>query len=439
MLILSPGMPNGVEGRDAGFLHQMKGQSAAMERVVAWSRRVDSATEAVLAIDEAFAHFAGERPRPVHVEVPLDVLESDRIESPERSAQIRLSRPEAGADSLDSAAEALAAGRSPMLLLGGGAVAASREARALAELLDAVVLTTVNGKGVVPESHPLSIGAALRLRPAREALEESDVVLAVGTEIGQSDLWTRRPLRPRGELVRIDLDPGQLDKNLATGIHLLGDAGATMAALAERLPDRGPGEGAARAAALRAELAPLVERDAGQYALLHRVLRRTLPERAILTGDSSMVTYYGGVHQFPVEAPRRFLYPVGYATLGYALPAAIGAKLACPESEVVAVEGDGAFLFCAAEIATAADLELPLPVIVFDNGGYGEIRAEMLERGIPPIGVDMGRVDFAELGRSLGGAGEWVGYEEGALEEALRAALARSGPSVLAIDARRIP
>jgi thiamine pyrophosphate-dependent acetolactate synthase large subunit-like protein len=434
MLILTPGMPTDVEGEDAGFLHQVKSQSGAMDNLVAWSRRVGSAADAVAAIDDAFAHFGGRRPRPVHVEVPLDVLEGDRTDRvADPSARAAPAPP--AAQQVEAAAAILAAAEDPWLLLGGGSVDAAAEARALAERLDAPVLTTVKGKGVVPESHPLSAGASLRLAPAREALAGADAVVAVGTEIAESDLWTRS-LSFGGKLIRVDVEPEQLTKNARPTVAVRGDAAAAMTALAERSPAAARRHGAERAAALRAEVAPLVERDGADFALLHRVLRATLGPDAVVTGDSSRVSYYGTIHQLPLERPRRFLYPVGYATLGYSLPAAIGAKLA-GAPQAIAIDGDGGFVFTATEIATAAQLRLCVPVVVFDDGGYGEIRAEMLARGVPPIGVDMEPVDFPALSRALGGAGEWIPYEETPLSEALARALERPGPTVLAIDRRR--
>ncbi|HEX5762915.1 MAG TPA: 5-guanidino-2-oxopentanoate decarboxylase [Solirubrobacterales bacterium] len=433
MLILTPGMPSDVEGRDAGFLHQVKSQSGAMGNVVEWSRRVGSAEEAVAAIDDAFAHFASRRPRPVHVEVPLDVLEGSETERLADPSRARSERPAPAAAELDAAAALLADAEAPWLLLGGGAIYAPAAALTLAERLDAPVVTTVKAKGVVAESHPLSAGASLRFAPAKRALAEADLVLAVGTELAESDLW-ERSLSFRGKLVRVDLEPAQLAKNATPGLAVRGDAAVTMAALAERLPGAGR-RGAERAAAVRAELAPLIERDGAEFALLHRVLGEVLGPDAVVSGDSSQVSYYGTVHQLPCERPRRFLYPVGYATLGYSLPAAIGAKLAGAD-QAVAIDGDGGFLFTATEIATAAQLRLCVPTIVFDNGGYGEIRAEMLARGAPPLGVDMDPVDFPALARALGGAGESVPYAAGPLGEALAKALERPGPTVLAIDRR---
>ena len=169
VLIISSGMPSFAEGGDVGFLHQVKSQSSAMENLVHWSRRAASGREAVEAIEDAFAHFANERPRPVHIEIPVDVLEADTTEPDRGSREAREARPVPDQAQLALALEILREAREPWLMLGGGSKDAAREARELAELLGAVVVTTVNGKGVVPESHPLSIGASLRLAPARAA------------------------------------------------------------------------------------------------------------------------------------------------------------------------------------------------------------------------------------------------------------------------------
>src|SRR5699024_2823513 len=125
-------------------------------------------------------------------------------------------------------------------------------------------------------------------------------------------------------------------------------------------------------------------------------------------GDSAQVSYFGTVHQWPMAFAGQFVYPAGYATLGYGLPAAIGAKVARPDQTVIALIGDGGAMFTIQEFLTAVELSLPLPVIVMNNGGYGEIRDEMLSRGIPPTGVDIRPPDFAALGRAFGGNGARV-------------------------------
>jgi acetolactate synthase I/II/III large subunit len=428
LLLISPGMSTTVDGRDTGFLHEVKAQSAALGCIVDWSRRVASAEEATAAVHDAFASFASARPRPVHIEIPLDVLAAPA--APQQLPIAAAAPPEPDAVQVAHAADVLRAARRPCLLLGGGAVAAAGPAVAIAERLGALVLTTVNGKGVVPEDHPLSLGASLRLPLARRLLSEADVVLAVGTELSESDLWVD-DLVLGGELVRVDIDERQLQKNAPSRAPVRGDASAVLTHLLELLGgDLAPSR-AAGAASLRGRLAHDAARHGAPYERLHCEIARVARD-AIVAGDSAMVVYYRSVHQVRPRAPRRFLYPVGYATLGYALPAAIGAKLARPESPVLAIMGDGGCMFSVAELAMAVELRLPIPLIVVDNGGYGEIKAEMLERGATPLGVDLRSPDFPRLAEALGARGVAL-RDVAELGARLTEAFAADGPTLIAI------
>ena len=179
MLLLSSGLPTGTEGRDLGQLHEAKNPSGAMDQLVRWSRRVRSADEAAAAVTEAFGTFTGRRPRPVHVEIPIDVLEQTWSGEPRVCTSV--APPHADPGHVRRAAALLAAATQPMIIAGGGAVDAQAEVTALAEALGAPVATTVNGKGVVDESHPLSVGASIRLRALQRAAAESDALLVVGS------------------------------------------------------------------------------------------------------------------------------------------------------------------------------------------------------------------------------------------------------------------
>ncbi len=417
VLILSPAMPTDVQGRDTGYLHEGKDQGAAMDALVAWSRRAGTPAEAGAAIDEAFAHFASGRPRPVHVEVPVDVLDA--------SGEVTIGTPTAPVAStpgVDHAAALLAEAERPALVLGGGA----RGAGDAALRLGIPVMTTVNGKGIVDERHALSLGASIRLRAAQDWLADRDVIVAVGTELGESDLWGPVP-GLRGRLIRIDVDAAQLHKNVPADVAVLGDARAVL----ERLPSRTTDEDLEPVrAAIRSEALA----DGAPWLELVRALDETLGQDGILAGDSTMAAYYGAVHFLPIGPARRFIYPTGYATLGYAVPAAIGAKLAAPERPVIALIGDGGLLFTVSELATAAELGLPLPVVVPNNHGYGEIRDQMREAGIEPVGVDLKVPDLPLLGRAFGGHGVRVD-DPAALAGELRAALERPGPTVIEVPA----
>jgi thiamine pyrophosphate-dependent acetolactate synthase large subunit-like protein len=433
LLVVSPGMPTGTEGADLGLLHETRNSSAAMGHLVRWSRRVVSPDEAADAVTEAFTTFRGTRPRPVHVEIPVDVLEQPWG----GSAWVGAATPPPAPEPADirRAAAVLAAARRPLLLAGGGAVDAAPELGALAEALGAPVATTVNGKGVLDEGHPLSVGAAVRLRALQRAAAASDALLVVGSELGDSDLWEGRITA--GTVIRCDIEPGQLHKNCRADVALLGDAATTLralhAALPAALPERAPAR--VRAAELREACRSEARVGSGSYEEINAAVRAALPADGVLAGDSSQVTYLGSVHFFDLPAPRRFCYTPGYATLGYGLPAAIGASLAAPDRPVVAVVGDGALMFCVQELATAVDLGRPLPIVVVDNGGYREIRDQQEARNIPPVGVDLPTPDLVALAAAFGAHGVRV-TAPGALTARVADALSADRPTLIHLEQR---
>ncbi|MFG1934282.1 5-guanidino-2-oxopentanoate decarboxylase [Mycobacterium sp. NPDC048908] len=430
MLILSSGMPTGTENQDLGQLHEAKNTSGAMDQLIRWSRRVRTADEAADAVTEAFDSFAASRPRPVHIEIPVDILEGQWTGHP-RIAPKRIP-PQADPAVVQRAAEVLAAARRPMIIAGGGAVDAQPELTALAEALGAPVATTVNGKGVVDEAHPLSVGASVRLRAVQQAAADSDALLVVGSELGDSDLWDGR-IRGR-TVIRCDIDPGQLDKNCPADHALLGDAATTAAALRAALPDPGSVTDE-RATALRAACREEAAKDACAYADINAAVRAALPAEGVLTGDSSQVTYFGSVHFFDMPSPRRFCYSPGFATLGYGLPASVGAALGLPGTPVVVLLGDGALMFSVQELTTLVEQRLPVPVVVVDNRGYREIRDQEAARGIPPIAVDLRTPDFAALAEAMGARGLRT-TSTADLTDLVRGALDADGPTLIHFDMR---
>jgi thiamine pyrophosphate-dependent acetolactate synthase large subunit-like protein len=434
MLIISPGVPRGHEGRGSGLVHETKDSRGAMDRLIRWSRRVDSAEEASAAIAEAFASFEAGRPRPVHVEIPLDVLGEAWCGSPSLAVLRRPAAPLLQA--VRMAADLLSAAERPLIVAGGGAVGAAGLLIRLAERIAAPVATTVNGKGVLPERHPLSLGASVRLQALQAEARRADLLFIVGSELGDSDLW-RGSIDTSGTVIRCDVDPEQLDKNCPADVHLLSDASDCLTGLLDRLPvkARQGEEAAARAATVRAACLVQARSDAGNLEEVNQAMRCALSENAVLVGDSSQVTYYGSVHFFLVEGPRRLLYMPGYCTLGYGLPAAIGAKLADPAREVAVLVGDGAFMFSMQELSTAVELRLALPVVVILNGGYGEIRDQMISRGIPPTGVDLHMPDLPALARAMGARGFHAASADD-LPYLVQNALDADCPTLITLDVR---
>ncbi|MEV5969438.1 thiamine pyrophosphate-dependent enzyme [Streptomyces sp. NPDC051921] len=438
LLVVSPGMPLRHPRQPTGLLHETRSQTEALRGVAAFSHRVASVDEIGAAVARAFTSFRTGRPRPVHIEVPLDVLETVEPVGPERLA------PPAGLPAPDpacvrAAADALLGARRPALVLGGGARAAAAECRALAGTLGAPVVTTANGKGVVDERHPLSLGVSLHSPSVQKWLADRDVVLAVGTELAESDAWGPLPALT-GTLIRVDVDPAQMYAGRPADLPLVGDARATLAALLTtcrgRARDTAEVEDEADLGTLVTDLRTTRDdetrtRDARWVPYL-RAMRRVLAEDAVITSDSAQCCYYGALPHLPVGPEGRYLHPTGFGTLGYALPAAIGAKTACPERQVVALSGDGGLQFSVQELATAAQSGLPLPVVVFDNGGYGEIREEMAARGDTPTAVDLPAVDLPGLARAYGGRGVTV-RSPAELAAALAEALVTPGPTVVTV------
>ncbi|MEU8271293.1 thiamine pyrophosphate-dependent enzyme, partial [Sphaerisporangium sp. NPDC049002] len=300
----------------------------------------------------------------------------------------------------------------------------------LAEVLGAPIVTTANGKGAVPESHPLCLGATLHLAAVREWLAGCDVVLAAGTELAPSDLWVD-DFRLDGTLIRVDVDPGQMHGDHVAAVPVVGDAGEALHGLLERL-------GPAHVASSEPGPAPWHARDAELRVLTRRwaghltALREALPPETIVVADNSMMCYYGALGGLPLDPPGRFLFPTGYGTLGFALPAGIGAAVARPGTPVAVLAGDGAFQFSLQELATAVELGLSLPIVVSVNGGYGEIRAEMAERGMPSVAVDLHAPDFVLLARAYGARGLAAGTP-GELRGAVREAVRAPVPTVIVV------
>ncbi|MDJ1370202.1 thiamine pyrophosphate-binding protein [Gulosibacter molinativorax] len=430
MLVLSPGAPRGSEFSDIGTLHETKDQLRSAEGVFEIARRANSAEEALQTVHEAFELGSSGRPRPVYLEVPLDLLEAE-VDSRVLQEVPRAPRDKdmPAREEILGAADLLASARRPIILAGGGATGARSELRQVAELLHAPVLTSMNGKGVLPESHPLSIGSELRLAGALELVAAADAVLVVGSKLGVAER-AGMELVANGPVVRIDILDSQRDKNLQAAHALIGDSAVTLATLAEELHTR------TLQAAPQAtdEMRNLLAREAAEHdpvsaAVAARIIS-ALPADVILGGDSSQIVYNGIGSRFRVEEPASLIYMGTYCTLGYALPAAIGAKIAEPSRTVGAVVGDGALMFSIQELQTAKEQGLDIFVICVDNGGYGEIKQNETDRDIAPVGVQLSQPDWPLVAEAFGGSGFAV-TDPVDLEDTIREAVARKGVTLV--------
>jgi acetolactate synthase-1/2/3 large subunit len=404
LIVISSENRLGEIGTGCGFLHELPDQLGIAARVSASAERVSSAEMLPGAMARAFAAASGPRPRPAYIELPRDVLGAEASGLPAPVAAPARRVHSASSASVSEAARRLALARAPIILAGGGALAAAAEIRALAERLGAPVVMTINARGLLPPGHPLGVSLSASLAPIRALIAAADAVLAVGTELGPTDydLYSVGGFPPLPQLIRIDIEAAQLERNMRPSLALLGDARATVRAMLDAGVGNAPplrGAPAAQRACSEA-LAELSDAMRRQIAFLE-VIRDTLPD-AILVGDSTQPVYAGNLG-FAAAAPGSwFNSATGYGTLGYALPASTGAGLGAPNRPIVCLVGDGGVQFSLAELAVPRDVSAWTAIIVWNNHGYGEIRNSMLAVDIEPEGVDVQPPSFAELARAYG-------------------------------------
>jgi len=393
-------------GMGHGVTHELRDQSGLATQLAASSHTVLSPKQLPELLAGAFATFACARPRPVHIEIPTDVAEMPADFEPVAWPTPSPPSPQPGA--IAQAARLLASAERPAVVLGGGTVDAARQARDVVEMLGSPTVLTTNAKGVLPRGHRFSLGSNLQFAPVQRYVESADVVLAVGTEFGETDTQLfGEDLKLGGRLIRIDIEPSQLARAQRPTLAIVSDAGEGLAALAEAL--RGVSRDRPRSDEETAELVRVIRTEVKDhwwpgsttFARLLELITDSLPD-ALIVGDSTQPAY-GFDHLFEPAEPRSYMTStMGYGTLGFALPAAIGAKLGSPSRPVVAVSGDAGIQFTLPELATAAQERIPVVVLVWRNQGYEEIRVMMAEKGIPPTGFDIEVPDYVRLAQAFG-------------------------------------
>lgn len=409
MLVISTVNSHGRMGSGEGWLHELPNQQALVSQISAFSHTVNRPEELAPVLARAFAIFDSARPRPVHIELPINVMLADASHLAVPENVLRLAPPEPGYEEIIWAADLLNGAKAPLILAGGGAKWSAQEIAALAEKLDAPVVMTTNGRGILPPGHPLAVSISASFPSSRKLIAESDVVLALGTEFGPTDydMYEDGFFAIPGRLIRIDIDPTQLMRGTVPEIGIVGDVQSAVNDLVEMVEETARG-GAARAGAAREAggTRDISEKMRGDLHILELV-RDTLPG-VILAGDSTQLVYAGNLGFDSAGPAQYFNSATGYGTLGYGLPAGLGAKAALPDRPVVVLAGDGGVQFSIAELASAKDAKLPVILMLHDNKGYGEIKSYMVSQNIPPLGVDLYTPDFIGIGRAYGWHAERV-------------------------------
>ncbi len=433
ILVVSTALDVGFAPQGRGRLHEMISQIDAAKSVTQNARRAYSARDLQDVLAECFKLFSAARPRPFYVEIPLNIL-AKPAGAKGWDARKLPSRPAAPENSIAAAVSKLSSAKRPCLILGGGAFGSGSSAQKIAETIGAPIFTTTAGKGVVPADHPLCWGYRLSQPQTIDYLRNSDCILAVGTELSETDfwisetaLWANDIILTKG-LIRIDIDPPSLARPHPPEIAILGDAGEALARIAQALLPR----------KTLLPTAPILEgpplRD--MFAKILGVIRDALPTETVVASDMTQIAYAAN-EIFPMFAPRTYLHPVGFGTLGFALPAGIGAKFGVGETPVAVLVGDYGFQYTLNELGTAVEHKLPLVILLWNNDALGQIRDNMVDAGIQPNAVTLLNPDFQMLARAYGARAEKPDSLK-ALAAAIKAALKANGPTVIEMTPRMV-
>jgi acetolactate synthase-1/2/3 large subunit/5-guanidino-2-oxopentanoate decarboxylase len=417
-----------------GQLHQMKDQEGAGAAVCDWSVTARTAEAAYALIDRAFTEFHSARPRPKHLTVPIKLLEAPAKAAAHAAAQtIPLGRPQDV--QLCELASMLRRAKRPLFVFGGGGARFMDFADKVMRRWNAASFTTYAGRGIVPADSPLHFGSTLARPSSAQVVESADLVVALGTELSEVDLW-RDKMGKTAQLVRVDIDPETFGDGqdctfpiLAGAFDLLDDLDQHVTETLET--DWSADDVAKQRAKWRAEI------DAERPGILPvaDALKAALPSDTMIYSDMTQFAY-AAKEVYPMDRPGHWHHPYGFGTLGYALPAAIGGAIGRRVGEThaptIAIAGDYGFQYTVQELAVAVELELTLPIIIWDNGKLGEIEDSMVRAQIAPNAVIQRNPDFLKLAEAYGAAAT----QPNTLAEfgqAIRTALQTKGSTVIRV------
>jgi acetolactate synthase-1/2/3 large subunit len=430
VLCLTGQVPTQFLGKGRGHLHEMPDQLATLRTFVKWADRVEYPDNAPALVSRAFQEMLSGRRGPVALEMPWDVF-TQRAETGDSKVFDPLPAPKPDPDRIKTAAALIGGSKTPMIFVGSGAIEAREEILELAEMIDAPVVAFRSGRGIVSNAHELGLtmAAAYRLWP------QTDLMIGIGTRMELPASSFRWPFQPQGlKSIRIDIDPSEM-RRLTPDAAVVADAQSGTRALLAAVSKAGYSKTSGRRATIReASAAALqeIQKVQPQIAYLN-ILREVLPQNAIVTDELSQVgfaSWYG----FPIYEPRTFITSGYQGTLGSGFPTALGAKVAHPDRPVVAITGDGGFMFGVQELATAVQFSIGVVTLVFNNNAYGNVRRDQRERfDGRVVASDLVNPDFVKLAESFGvGAARVTSPDHFRL--ALEKALADGGPYVIAIE-----
>ncbi len=419
-------------GRGYGMLHEIPDQLGILSSLTKWARRVESPQEVPGMLAAALGAMHSNRPRPVGLEVPLNVL-SGKAESDDNPVALELHRPEVDLDAVEKAARLLGEAQKPAIFVGGGAHDAAEEIRMLAETLQAPVIASASGRGILSSRNAFSHSYG----PGQRLWDEADAVISVGTRMSTPLMqWGKPDNLP---LIRIDLDPQEIDRFGSPDVALVADCRDALQALLPALKRHNPVRSSRRIEmlALQDEMEAVYESVQPQMGFV-RAIREALPDDGIYVEEITQIGYVSRI-AMPVYQPRTYLTSNYQGTLGWGFPTALGAKVAAPDRPVLCVTGDGGFLFAANELATAVKHGINLVTVVFNDEAYGNVRRMQKERyGGRVIASELHNPDFVTYAESFGARGLRV-HSPVELREALAGAFAANAPVLIEVPVGEMP
>jgi acetolactate synthase-1/2/3 large subunit len=430
VLLISGQISSDALGKGQGQLHEVEDQLDVFKSITKWNSRVTRVEEIPEAVHEAMRQLKTGRPRPVELQIPPDTLAStgDMEILPSQEYPRSTAKP----SDIEKAAQLLAQARKPLIIAGGGTLLAdaSQELVELAEFIQAPVMTSQQGKGVLPEDHHLAVGAHYALvGPSKHVVPESDVILAVGTRLLIRDAQIKRSQK----VIHIDADAGVLGKNQETLIGIEADAKEALSQLLQGLHSVSSPKPSRRKeiAGYRKAFMEELKKLAPQQVDIIGTLRKRLDQDAIVVPGITNIGNWSHL-AFPVSQPRTYVTSSYFGTLGYAFPTALGAKVARPQQQVVALCGDGGFMYNVQELSTAVQHGIHVLALVFNNNAYGASEWDQTHRyNSHYIGTDLHNPDFIQLAESFGAVG--MRTEPEGLDASLQEALAVNAPVVLEV------
>jgi acetolactate synthase-1/2/3 large subunit len=433
VLCVTGQVPTQFLGKGRGHLHEMPDQLATLRTYVKWADRIEYPGNAPTTVARAFQEMTSGRRGPASVEMPWDVF-TQRADTAAAQVLEPLPAPQPDPDMIKQAAALIRNSKAPMIFVGSGAIEAREEILELAEMIDAPVVAFRSGRGIVSNAHELGLtmAAAYKLWPT------TDLMIAIGTRAELPASGFRWPYQPKGlKSIRVDIDPAEM-RRLASDVAIVADAKAGAADLVTAVTKAGYARTSGRRGDIREAAATAqaeIQRIQPQMAYLN-ILREVLPANAIVTDELSQfgfASWYG----FPIYEPRTFITSGYQGTLGSGFPTALGAKVANPDKPVVAITGDGGFMFGVQELATAVQFNIGVVTLVFNNNAYGNVRRDQRERfDGRVVASDLVNPDFVKLAESFGVASARVTAPD-QFKAAMEKALAHGGPYLISIEVTR--